>query len=70
MCGEGGEEPLRDSQHKAGCARSQFQCQLNEDNHLKIIFHNVTFLQYTLYTCEVQSIGNLGGGDSVVKFRY
>jgi hypothetical protein len=54
-------------------AQSQFWCQLNEDMYLKIILHYVVLLQDNLYTCEVQSTGNLGGGgggDSVVNFSY
>ena len=67
--GVGVQHP-RHIQHEAGCGQKPVSCHLNEDMHLKIIFHYVIFLQDPLYTCEVQSVRNHGGEDIVVKFSF
>jgi hypothetical protein len=63
-----GREPWDTLSRGLVAAHSQFCCQLNKEVHLKVLLHYVLFLEDTVLTCQVQSIGYEGGGvDSVVN---
>lgn len=64
-----GKEPWDTFSRRLVAAYSQFCCQLNRYMQLKTLLHCVLFLQDIVLTCQVQSIGYHGWGETVLLIK-